>query len=111
MKEKGIKHVSARWELALRDGVRARFVCREFRRGDPRKDLFAVASSSFTSRCLPFAGERHGGVRFTFDISNAFLHVPVEEPVTCDPPKEWTKQWLEGGGYPDVVWELTAESF
>ena len=66
---------------------------------------------SFTARCLSFAGERAGGVRFTFDISNAFLHTPVEEPCTCSPPAEWTQQWVADGGYEDVVWELTCELY
>ena len=50
-------------------------------------------------------------MRFTFDISNAFLHVPVEEPVTCDPPAEWKEEWIAGGGFPDVVWELLCELY
>ena len=112
-KKERIKHISTRWEMSDRGGeARCRFVCREFRKGDPRQDLFAVASSSFTSRVMSFVGERReGGVKFTFDVSNAFLHVPVEEPVTCDPPAEWLEEWIAGGGYPDVVWELKVELY
>ena len=88
-----LKNISSRWEIQSCCSV-----CREFRRGEPRTDLFAVASSSITPRLTG----KIGGVTFTFDITSA----PVMEPCVVDPPQEWLEHLIKHGGDPRVCWAL-----
>ena len=112
------KHITTRWEVQMRHDkdkrpfARCRFVAREFRRGDPRDDIFAPASSAITSRIVALkAQKRRGYIRFTLDASNAFFHAPCLEKCSVDPPAEWLEQWVKKGGNPDVVWILERELY
>jgi len=115
---KDYKHISTRWEVQKRTDssgevlARVRFVSREFRRGDPRNDIFAAASSSVTSRLIPLkAMSKPGMVTFTLDASSAFFHAPCLGKCVVDPPAEWLEQWVRDGGSPETVWELRRELY
>ena len=74
------KYVSGRWEEQERgDEIRSRWVLRQFKRGDPRDDVFAVASTGATSMIIDYIGVSRGLVFFTADAKNAFWHVPIDE--------------------------------
>ena len=86
--------LTTRWVMQQRDqGVRARFVCREFRKLNPgRDDIFAPASSVITSRVIDAVANHRRCSRFTFDASNAFFHAKETEEVYAEPPVEWREE-------------------
>jgi hypothetical protein len=99
------KHITTRWEVQMRHDkdkrpvARCRFVAREFRRGDPRDDIFAPASSAITSRIVALkAQKRRGYIRFTLDASNAFFHAPCLEKCSVDPPRRVARA-VDGEGW------------
>ena len=59
--------------------VRRRYCCREFKRGDLRTDVFAVASSTPTSRIIDVVGVKMGFSFLTADSENAFWQAPIQE--------------------------------
>ena len=84
----GRTRVSTRWEIGwsnTKKKVKARFVAREFKRLALRHDLFAVSSAHDTGRMIDFVAIQLALRVFTFDLTNAFLHVPEEEEVYVDP--------------------------
>lgn len=116
---KDYKHICARvrYSPAPRPSAascrqaRCRYIAQEYRRRDPRGDLFAASSSSITSRLLTLKVQKEDLVRFTFDASNAFFHAPCVDEAVVMPPSEWKKEWVENGGYEDVVWFLVKELY
>ena len=99
----GMKILDAVW-------VRARKP-REFKRGDPRTDVFAVAPSTSTSRVIDIVGIKMGYCFLTADAENAFWQVPIAEEAYMKPPKEWLKKMADSGVDPPdrVVWKLNTE--
>ena len=91
--------------------VRCRYCCREFKRGDPWTDVFAVASSTSTSRIIDVIGVKMGYSFLTADAENAFWQVPIQEEAYLQAPKEWIERQLEKGvTLPEnVVWKLKKE--
>ena len=79
--ETGMKVLDATWvEVRKPAGaVRCRCCVREFKRGDPRTDVFAVASSTSTSRLVDVIGMKMGYSFMTADAENAFWQVPIKE--------------------------------
>ena len=86
----GMKVLDATWvEVRKPDGaVRCRYCVREFKRGDPRTDVFAVASSTSTSRVVDVIGIKMGYAFMTADAENAFWQVPIKEDAYMLPPKD-----------------------
>ena len=109
----GMKILDAVWVRTRKpDGsVRCRYCVREFKRGDPRTDVFAVASSTSTSRVIDIVGIKMGYSFLTADAENAFWQVPIAEEAYMKPPKEWLKKMADSGvDLPDrVVWKLNTE--
>ena len=103
------KYVSGRWEEQERgDEIRSRWVLRQFKRGDPRDDVFAVASTGATSKIIDYIGVSRGLVFFTADAKNAFWHVPIDEDCYTDAPGEWTER--NAHKYDELVmWKLNRE--
>jgi len=80
-KKNGGKHITTRWEIQELGGqIRARFVAREFA-DTTTVDFFAPASSSATPRVIDAYALEFNLATFTFDASDAFLHVPEREYV------------------------------
>ncbi len=79
------------------DGVRARFVVREwarfvvreFKHGECMDDVLAPSSGYSTSRIVDYIVPKKRYRTFTGDITNAFLHVTEDEECYVDPPREW----------------------
>ena len=86
-----MKVLDATWvDRRKPDGaVRCRYCVREFKKGDPRTDVFAVASSTSTSRVIDTIGIKKGYPFITGDAENAFWQVPIDEDAYMFPPKEW----------------------
>ena len=109
----GVKVLDATWvEVRKPDGaVRCRYCVREFKRGDPRTDVFAVASSTSTSRVVDVIGIKMGYAFMTADAENAFWQVPIKEDAYMLPPKDWIEKQIEAGvTLPEkVVWKLKKE--
>ena len=109
----GMKVLDATWvEVRKPDGaVRCRYCVREFKQGDPRTDVFAVASSTSTSRVVDVIGIKMGYAFMTADAENAFWQVPIKEDAYMLPPKDWIEKQIEAGvTLPEkVVWKLKKE--
>ena len=91
--------------------VRARYCLREYKKENFRSgdDIYAVATTSATSRVIDHLGVQHGYVFFTGDATNAFWQVPIDEECYMMPPKEWLKKREEKGEGTNVVWNLKKE--
>ena len=112
--EKGMKLLDAVWVNKRKpDGsVRCRYCVREFKRGDPRTDVFAVASSTSTSRLIDIVGVKKGHAFLTADAENAFWQVPIQEEVYMKAPKEWLEERVRRGDFSlhdHIVWKLEKE--
>eukprot|EP00435_Cladocopium_sp_Y103_P020520 s28_g5.t1 len=111
--EPGMKLLDATWVNKRKpDGsVRCRYCVREFKRGDPRTDVFAVASSTSTSRLVDLIGLKMGYAFMTADAENAFWQVPIKEKAYMVPPKEWSRKRMAEHGPPKFreVWRLKVE--
>ena len=108
----GMKVLDATWvEVRKPDGAVRRYCVREFKRGDPRTDVFAVASSTSTSRVVDIIGIKMGYAFLTADAENAFWQVPIKEDAYMLPPKDWIEKQIEAGvTLPEkVVWKLKKE--
>ena len=99
--------MTTRCEIAHRlDGVRARFVAREFKRGEYMDDVLALSRGHSTSRIVDYISLKKRYRTFTVDVANAFLHVPVDEERYVDPPREWLAKRLAAGLSINVMWKL-----
>ena len=108
----GKKRVTTRWEIVHRlDGVRARFVAREFRRSEYMDDVFAPSSGHSTSRIVDFVALKKRQHTFTGDITNAFFHVPEDEECYVDPPREWLARRRRLGLSVKVMWRLLRQLY
>eukprot|EP00435_Cladocopium_sp_Y103_P027470 s353_g6.t1 len=110
----GMKMLDAVWVNKRKpDGtVRCRYCVREFKRGDPRTDVFAVASSTSTSRVVDVVGVKNGYSYLTGDAENAFWQVPIEEEAYMYPPREWFEEKVHRGDYSlhdQLAWKLLKE--
>ena len=98
------KHfITTKWVLVRKAGnsVRARYVCREFKHGKKRDDLFAPSTTSITMRVIDVLASKRRLCTLTGDISNAFFHAPEDEEVYYQPPDEWYEQNPE---HADMLW-------
>ena len=108
----GKKRVTTRWEIAHRlDGVRARFVAREFKRGEYMDDVFAPSSGHSTSRIVDYIALKKGYHTLNGDVTNAFLHVPEDEECYVDPPREWLAKRSALGLNLKVTWKLKKQLY
>ena len=112
-RQPGMRVLDATWVRRRKpDGsIRCRYCVREFKRGDPRTDVFAVASSTSTSRVIDVIGVKMGYGFMTADAENAFWQVPISEEAYMEAPKEWiARQEARGIEIPNnVVWKLKKE--
>ena len=98
------KHfISTKWVVVRKgDGsVRARYVCREFKAGKKRDDLFAPSTTTITMRVIDVVACKKRLCTLTGDISNAFFHAPEDEEVYYHPPAEWYEENPEMEG---MIW-------
>ncbi len=103
----GKKRITTRWEIVHRsDGVRARYVAREFKRSEYMDDAFAPSSGRSTSRIVDYVALKKRYRTFTGDIKNAFLHVPDDEECYLEPPREWLAKRSELGLSLKLMWRL-----
>jgi len=110
-KETKHKHISGKWHLTLDPtvdgGVKARWVAREFNKGEGRGDFFAVTSSSNHDRLIDYWAVQFFLITFVFDCSRAFLHIPEHERVTVDCPAEWLEhERAQGRHLEPTVWKM-----
>eukprot|EP00913_Durusdinium_trenchii_P014967 g14039.t1 len=112
-RQPGMRVLDATWVRRRKpDGsIRCRYCVREFKRGDPRRDVFAVASSTSTSRVIDVIGVKMGYGFMTADAENTFWQVPISEEAYMEAPKEWiARQEARGIEIPNnVVWKLKKE--
>ena len=91
--------------------MRARFVAREFKRGEYMDDVFAPSSGHSTSRTVDYTSLKKRYRTFTGDVTNAFLHVPEDEECYVDPPREWLAKRLAAGLSIEVMWKLLKQLY
>ena len=85
----GKKRVTTRWDLDHRkDGIRARFVAREFKGDVTMHDVFAPSSTPSTGRVIDCLSLKKSYHTFTADVTDAYLHVDKDEECYADPPAE-----------------------
>ena len=98
--------LSARWEIQMTEGnVRARYVAREFN-NDNSCEFFAATTGGSTSRVIDTYAVEEGLVRFTFDASNAFLHVVERDFVVVKPPPGFVQAHYVSNGRDDCLWRV-----
>ena len=89
--------------------VRCRYCLRDYKHLNYRDDVYAVATTSATSRMIDLVGVKAGYCFFTGDATNAFWQVPIQEECYMLPPKEWLEEEEKAGRPTDVMWRLDKE--
>ena len=103
----GQKRVTTRWDLDRRkDGIRARFVEREFKGDETMYDVFAPSSTPNTGRVIDYLSLKKSYHTSTADVTNAYFHVDDEEECYVDPPAELLEQQAALGNSTSVLWRL-----
>ena len=105
------KTLDSTWVVTRKpDGtVKARYCLREYKKDSYRDDVYAVATTSATSRVIDYLTVECGYSCFTADATNAFWQVPISEECYMDPPREWLKAREEKGEDIQVKWKLLKE--
>ena len=89
----GKKRVTTHWDLDRRkDGIRIRFVPREFECDETMHDVFAPSSTPSTGRVIDHLSLKKSHHTFTADVRNAYFHVDEDEECYADPRPEWLEQ-------------------
>ena len=100
----GKKRVTTRWNLDHRkDGMRARFVAREFKGDETLYDVFAPGSTPSAGRVIDHLSLKMSYHTFTADVTNAYFHVDEDEECYVDAPAEWQAAL---GSQTSVLWRL-----
>ena len=109
----GKKRISTRWEVVKRPGMvkRARFVAREFESQEFLDDLFSPSSRHSTSRIIDYIALKRRLCTFISDVTNAFLHVDIDEEVYVDPPQEFLDQEIAEGRSLSIKWLLLKQLY
>ena len=85
----GKKRVTTRWDLDHRkDGIRTRFVAREFKGDETMYDVFAPSSTSSTGRVIDYMSFQKSYYTFTPDVTDAYFHVDEDAECHMDPLAE-----------------------
>ena len=101
----GKKRVTTRWDLEHRkDGIRGRFVAREFLGDGTMYDVFAPSST-------PSHGTRHRLPVPQEVVTNAYFHVDEDEECCDDPPADWLEQQAALGNPTSVLWRLRKQLY
>ena len=96
------KRVTTRWDLDHnKDGIRARFVVREFKGDETMYDVFAPSSTPSTRSVIDYLSLKKSYHTFTADVTNAYFHVDEDEECYVDPPAEWLEQQATRGYFGD----------
>ena len=89
----GKKRVMTPWHTDHRkNGIRARFVAREFKGDEAMYDAFAPSSTPSTGRIIDYLSVKKSHHTFTTDVTNAYFLVDEDEECYVDPPSEWLEQ-------------------
>ena len=75
-----------------RDGIRARFVAREFKGDETMYDVFAPSSTPSTGRISDYLRLKKACHTFAADVTNAYFRVGEDAECFVDPPTEWLDQ-------------------
>ena len=89
--------------------AKCRYCLREFKSNSFRDDVYAVATTSATSKMIDYVGVMKGYKFFTADATNAFWQVPIDEECYMYPPEEWKEQRKQEGLPWDMMWKLNTE--
>ena len=99
--------MTTRWDLDHRkDGIRARFVAREFKGDETMYDMFAPSSTASTGRVNDYLSLEKSYHTFTADVINAHFHVDEDGKCYVDSPAEWLEQQAALGNPTSVLWRL-----
>ena len=79
-------------ELDRMDGIRARFVAREFKGDETMYDVFAPSSTPSTGRVIDYSSLKKAYHTFTADVTHASFHADEDEECYVNPPAEWLQQ-------------------
>ena len=80
------------------DGDAVMAICaRELKSQEFLDDLFSPSSGHSTSRIIDYAALKRRICTFISDVTNAFLHVDIDEEVYVDPPEEFIDQEVAEG--------------
>ena len=108
----GKKRVTTRWHTDHRkDGIRARFVAREFKGDEAMYDAFAPSSTTSTGRIIDYLSLKNSYHTFTADVTNAYFHVDEDEECYVDPPAEWLEQQAALENPTSVLWRLRKQLY
>ena len=108
----GPKRVTTRWDLDHRkDGIRARFVAREFKGDETMNDVFSLSTTPSTRRVIDYLNLKESYHTFTADVTNAHFHVDEDEECHVDPMAEWLEQQAALGNPTSVLWRLRKQLY
>ena len=108
----GKKRVTSRWDLDHRkDGVRARFVAREFKCEETVYDVFSPSSTPSTGRVIDNLSLKKLYHTSTADVANAYFRVDEDEECYVDPPAEWLEQQVALEIPTSVLWRLRKQLY
>ena len=107
----GKKILDSTWVVTRKEdgSVKCRYCLREFKKSSWRDDVYAVSTTSATSRIIDMLGITSGYAYFTADATNAFWQVPIKEEAYMKPPEEWLSRQQERGQPTNVMWKLKKE--
>ena len=85
----GKKILDSTWAVTRKEdgSVKCRYCLREFKKSSWRDDVYAVSTTSATSRIIDTLGITSGYAYFTADATNAFWQVPIKEEAYMKPPE------------------------
>ena len=108
----GKKRATARWDLDHRkDGIRARFVAREFKGDETMYDVFVPSSTASTGRVIDYLSLKKSHHTFTADVTNACSHADGDEDSDVDPSAEWLEQQAAKMNPTSVLWRLRKQLY
>ena len=89
----GKKRVMTPWHIDHREnGIRARFVAREYKGDEAMYDAFAPSSTPSTGRIIDYLRLKKSYHMFTANVTNAYFHVDEDEECYVVPPAECLEQ-------------------
>ena len=99
------KRVMTPWHTdGRKDGIRARFVAREFKGDEAMYIAFALSSTPSTGRIIDNLSLKKSHHTFTADVTNAYFLVDEDEECYVDPRAEWLEQQAALGNPTSVLW-------
>ncbi|CAK0836500.1 unnamed protein product, partial [Prorocentrum cordatum] len=100
--------LSTKWVYQEKgEEIRCRFVAREFKSMDPKREgLFTPASEPTTGRLIDFKAVKRDQPTVIVDAVNAYFHAEQDRLVAVVPPREWIEAEAIKGNTTRTMWRM-----